>query len=210
MSDKDIADKDINNMSINIIIPIGKFESTIQIYQFLDEFLNKFNDYLDAFHFFFENNEIGQVVEVRTRYKENCDGYVKSFIDNYFKNKETQKTSEIKYQDYNPEDGIYGMGDGWKIAEKLFEYCARVAIFIRTQKAGEGKAELFRESKFVHCFLNQLGYDSLGESSFHNYASQQMMIKHLREIEIPIYVQRIPIGIDNTADKSKKLGPEFG
>ncbi len=203
----------------NIIIPLGFFGNISgdnEIYKFLSEIaLISIQKSFRTFHFFFEKGRL----EIR------IDGSTDSCIDlikDYFKQKgmDEENIKKIIINDYIPEIKDYG-NTGWNIIEKVFEYGALAAIYIRTGGFGEDKENrerdscLFRETKLIHCFLNQLGFDSLGEASFHNFAAQQMMIKHIREVEIPIYATTQPIAIieDKEKDKnkdSKGQGPEFG
>jgi len=199
----------------NIVIPLnffGNINGDNEIYKFLSEIaLISIQKSFRTFHFFFEKGRL----EIR------IDGCTDSFIDwikNYFKEKgiDEENIKKITFNDYIPELKDYGEA-GWNIIEKVFEYGALAAIYIRTGGFGDRERDscLFRETKLIHCFLNQLGFDSLGEASFHNFAAQQMLIKHIREIEIPIYATTQPIGIieDNKnkdKDKDKERGPEFG
>jgi len=81
--------------------------------------------------------------------------------------------------DYHGEYSSFGE-EGWKIAYKFFEYGSRIALlkkdtlrrleatsdsearreilrFCRAPTENDQEA-LFHEAKFVHCFLNQMGY----------------------------------------------------
>lgn len=161
---------------INIIIPINLFRPKHEMYKFLEEFENKFCDIQNkdfrAFHFFVEDcNSVDDCIEIRIDSKDTDE--INSWTKDYFLLNDKQDV--IKFLEYEPE--IDNFGEGWPIAEKIFEYCSRAAIHIRIGKA----INLFRETKFIHCFLNQLGYDSLEESAFHSMNSHQMLIKYFRK-----------------------------
>lgn len=146
------------------------------MYRFLEEFENKFCDEQNkdfrTFHFFVEDcNSIDGCIEIRIDSKDTEE--INSWIKNYFLLNDNQDV--IKFLEYEPE--IDNFGEGWSIAEKIFEYYSRAAIHIRTGKA----INLFRETKFIHCFLNQLGYDDLEESAFHSTISHRMLIKYFRK-----------------------------
>lgn len=178
----------------NIIIPLNVFKGENEIYKFLKELMVLSYGYR-TFHYFYERG----FLEVRID-SENIDEYI-DWIKKYF----GDVVNKIKVRDYESEIRNYGE-EGWKIAEKLFEYFAMAAIHIRLGKGGkENEDNLFRENKFFHCFLNQLGLDSLSEAAFHNFAAQQMLLKHIREIEIPIYAREVTV-----EETKKQQGPEFG
>lgn len=195
----------------NIVIPLNLFHSgNNEIHKFLENLIIKKGSIYGyrTFHFFFEKGRL----EIRID-SPHIVSY-EEWIKDYFKEKgiEESKLKDIVIEDYKPE--IDRFGEGWDIVEKLFENCARAAIYIRNHGDKTNIGELFRESKIIHCFLNQLGYDSLAEASFHNFVAQQMMIKHIRETEIPIYPVYKDIGTGNVAGNVKieerKQGPEFG
>lgn len=210
----------VDNTYKNIKIPYI-FGSDHEIYKFLENLIDWKKSFgYRTFHYFFEPG--GLEVRIDSEHIEEFIDMIKSYLENNedIKNRiiATGRSIEniLTIDDYKAESNSYG--DEADIAEKLFEYGSLAAIHIRTGKA---KGELFRESKFIHCFLNQLGYDSLGEASFHNFSAQQMMLKHMREVEIPVYPMYGVYGVQKIdkrreeemkgKDKDKdKRGPEFG
>lgn len=181
-------------MWIRAIIPTEIFQKEEQLYSFLDKFIKYCDDYkyCETFHFFIENcHKIDDCLELRIECTDAwsnqypvTDSYSADFntwLNQTFRNQEIKidvlQGNKIKIDtDYKDEIGNFGK-DGWEIAKKLFEYTSRAAVHIKTGRA----QNLFRETKFIHCFLNQCGYDSLKESAFHSMASWQMLTKHLRE-----------------------------
>lgn len=190
----------------NIKIPLNLFAGK-KIHEFLEELFNSDITMYTyrTIHFFFEQGYL----EIRIDSDE-----VDSIID-WIKENLKIDLEKIIVEDYFPEIERFGE-EGWTIIEKLFEDCARAAIYIQNHgdKIGEGIGERgnqFREGKIIHCFLNQLGYDSLAEASFHNFQAQSMMLKHIREDEIPIYPMIQPIAIVEKVNKEMLgSGPEFG
>lgn len=202
----------------NVKIPLNLFTGK-NIYQFLGElyYSGRTGILYDTMHFFYEQGRLE--IRVGGNSYDNMDTII-DWIKDYFGEEKERKVGQIIVEDYQPE--IDRFGDfGWHIIEKLFEYGSRAAIYIRNRddSIGEGmgdRGNQFREGKIVHCFLNQLGMDSLSEASFHNFQAQQMMLKHIRESEIPIYPVTMPVAILEEQNKEKKdrekkeTGPEFG
>lgn len=194
----------------NIKIPLNLFAGK-KIHEFLEELFNSDITMYTyrTIHFFFEQGYL----EIRIDSDE-----VDSIID-WIKENLKIDLEKILVEDYFPE--IDRFGGGWPIIEKLFEYGSLAAIYIRNHgdKIGEGMGDIgnqFREGKIIHCFLNQLEYDSLAEASFHNFQAQSMMLKHIREDEIPIYPLGNIVAMVGDTDKENKekdkdkQGPEFG
>jgi len=176
-------------MWVRAVIPIGIFKDEAQMYKFLDDFIKYCDDYrwCETFHFLIENcDKIDDCFELRMECsdRECCrpvpvptyEVDLNTWLNQWFK---LNLLEEFKIKiDTAYMDEIYAFGeDGWEIAKKLFEMTYRVAVHIKTGKAHNQ----FRETKFIHCFLNQCGYDSLKESAFHSMVAWQMMVKHLRE-----------------------------
>lgn len=178
-------------MWVRANIPTEIFKKEEAMYKFLEDFI----DFCDesnsgwTFHFFIENYlNIDDILELRMECVDAAkhSGDVNSWLSHWlYANRDIinnvpaleMKRERLRIDtDYKDEIESFGE-DGWQIAKKIFEYTSRAAVHIKT-----GKAEnLFRETKFIHCFLNQCGYDSLKESAFHSMAAWQMMVKHCRE-----------------------------
>ena len=61
-----------------------------------------------------------------------------------------------------------GYGDGWEVAQKLFEIGSRSAILKAEGDTGNVRlGEQYNEGKLVHTFLNQWGYTTDKEAEFH-------------------------------------------
>ncbi len=172
-------------MWVRAVIPIGIFKDEAQMYKFLDDWMKYCDDYkwCETFHFFIENHYESLELRMECSDWDSCQYSVcesqypadlTSWLINY--GDEFKPGVNIKIDAAKDEIGVFGE-DGWEIAKKLFEYTSRAAVYIKTGKAHN----LFRETKFIHCLLNQCGYDSLKESAFHSMAAWQMMVKHLRE-----------------------------
>lgn len=171
------------------IIPINLFKDEDQIYKFLDDFI-RFCDkhrYV-TFHFFIENcTGIDDCLELRAEHDIVSHAYeteLKELVEKQFEPlffaEDGTKREIIPYIEYDTSycGETYNFGEeGWQIAKKIFEYTCRAAVHIKIGRA----TKLFRETKFIHCFLNQCRYDSLKESAFHSNAAWQMMVKHIRE-----------------------------
>jgi hypothetical protein len=181
-------------MWVRAIIPISIFKDEAQMYKFLDDFIKYCDDYryCETFHFFIENcQKIDDCLELRMECSDwdSCQypvcesqysGDLNTWLNQWF-NRECElnvlEGLKVKIDTaYRDEISAFGE-DGWQIAKNLFEYTSRAAVHIKTGKA----YNLFREQKFIHCFLNQCGFDSLKESAFHSMSAWQMMVKHLRE-----------------------------
>jgi hypothetical protein len=177
-------------MWVRAIIPVSIFKDESQMYKFLDDFIKYCDDYryCETFHFFIENcdKKIDGCLELRMECSDRyscqypvCESRYSADLASWLINQgdEFKPGVNIKIDTaYRDETGVFGE-DGWQIVKELFEYMSRAAVHIKTGKAHN----LFRETKFIHCFLNQCGYDSLKESAFHSMSAWQMMVKHLRE-----------------------------
>ncbi len=188
-------------MWVRAIIPIETYQNEEQMYSFLNEFIKFCDDYkyCETFHFFIENCwKIDDCLELRMECTYNGNQYPVSdstysadfntWLNQTFREQQIKidvlQGNKIKIDtNYKDEIGNFGE-DGWEITKKLFEYTCRAAVHIKTGRS----QNLFRETKFIHCFLNQCGYDSLKESAFHrkesafhSMLSWQMLAKHLRE-----------------------------
>lgn len=113
-------------------------------------------DNLDTFHFFFEPSPHFLLrikpkdiilLDIKNLARKNLVN-----IESFIEEKPDEKTFSSKYQG---EIEQYGE-DGWKIAKNIFEIGSRVAIALYTPQFKGGKE--FTAGKFVHCFLNSLGY----------------------------------------------------
>jgi hypothetical protein len=182
-------------MWLRAIIPIEIFNSEQQMYVFLDDFIKCCDDYkyCETFHFFIENcQKIDDCLELRMECHDSWNNNypisesvypadVNTWLNQIFRKHQVKINvlqGELIKIDTEYKDEVDSFGeDGWEIAKRLFEYTCRAAVHIKT---GRGE-KLFRETKFIHCFLNQCGYDSLKESAFHSNAAWQMLTKHLRE-----------------------------
>lgn len=163
---------------LNIKIPIEMFreESNNRIFQFLKDFSGEFCDNEDtnfrSFHYFFEGDYKESRLEIRidSNHEEEITFWLKEFFGNY-------RFDNIKIEEFKIENSSIQYDTEWDLVEKFFEYTSRISIKIRNNEP----QNLFRETKFIHCFLNQLGYDSLGEASFHNWTSGQILMKYLKQ-----------------------------
>jgi hypothetical protein len=197
-------------MWVLAVIPVNIFKGEAQMYKFLEDFIKYCDDYkwCETFHFFIENSEkMDDCLELRMECSDRdscqypvCESQYSADLTAWLINQgdefkpgvniqiDTLSGTIISSYEFKPgvniklktvyrdETGAFGE-DGWQIAKNLFEYTSRAAVHIKTGKAHN----LFRETKFIHCFLNQCGYDSLKESAFHSMAAWQMLVKHLRE-----------------------------
>jgi len=169
-------------MWIRAIIPLEIFQNEEQMYSFLDAFIKYCDDYkyCETFHFFIENcQKIDDCLELRMECTDSwscqypvCDSTYSTDFNTWLNQTFREHQSKIDVlqgnkikidTDYKDEIGNFGK-DGWEIAKKLFECTSRAAVHIKTGRA----QNLFREQKFIHCFLNQCGHDSLKESAFHS------------------------------------------
>lgn len=143
---------------------------------------------LDTFHFFFEP-------ELHFRIRPKKPGMVNRIEEIISENAERMKDMiEIKPTPYSGEQPNYGK-EGWACAQKFFEIGSRFSL-LKRETLLKYKAELdpkkreeilkssnivgdFNESKFVHCFLNQVGYDSAREALFHQERAVQNLIKYV-------------------------------
>lgn len=170
---------------INICIPIDLFDTKLQVYEFLDLILSIFDKQKKSgrdkddeltFHYFFE----GGIIEVRMKIYDALEREIIRFINEYFKGKEEfVSRNPIQFKEYVSENRPDQFGDQWYIVEKYLEYTARASIHI----IRNNPSNLFRETKLLHCFMNQLGYDTLRETAFYNFASGNMMLKYFRELD---------------------------
>jgi len=182
-------------MWIRAIVPLEIFQNEEQMYSFLDAFIKYCDDYkyCETFHFFIENcQKIDDCMELRIECTDSwscqypvCDSTysadLNTWLNQTFKNLNIKldflQGNKVKIDaGYKDEIQKYGK-EGWEIAKKLFECTSRAAVHIKTGRA----QNLFREQKFIHCFLNQCGHDSLKESAFHSMSAWQMLTKHLKE-----------------------------
>lgn len=162
---------------LNVKIPTELFgkESNRNIFKLLNDFICQFcsnNNHARTFHYFFENENYKNRLEIRID-SDYDKIQIKQWLRNFFGNIGIE---EIIFEEFKPETDLNQYGDAWIVAEKFFEISSRTSIIIKN----ESPSNLFRETKFIHCFLNQLGYDSLGKASFHNWTSGQMLMKYLK------------------------------
>jgi len=140
--------------------------------------------FLETFHFFFEPSPHFlfrvRVKDEETRIK------IRPTIE---KNLENAKDLIDKHnfdETYTGEHTEYGI-EGWKLAQKFFEDCCRIAITRIDNTIQKGLE--FNEGKFIHCFLNQLGFNIPQEACFHFDRSVERalvgygVIGKLKEIE---------------------------
>lgn len=134
----------------------------------------------ETFHFFFEPDP-HFLLRIKLRDIVNLDS-IKKIVSKYLI---TSQIERFEFSDkYKGEEENYGK-DGWKIAEKLFEYGCRFAILKLSSDKDVKTDKDFNERKFVHCFLNQNLINYINEGKFYKvgYEGIKQMLKE-RGIEI--------------------------
>jgi len=122
---------------------------------------------LKTFHFLFEPGP-----RLLFRIRSDKPQEVKSIIKRNLKGKERSiilKPDE-PYRKYEGEELSFGGEKEWELTQKFFEYGCRISL-LRVEKITKQELKNFNEGKFIHCFLNQCGYDYIGESLFYHHAS---------------------------------------
>jgi len=134
---------------------------------------------LETFHFLFEPD--GLNLRVRAKKVEELEK-LRNKLNNCLEGSSGISFFESKY---TGEEEAFGV-EGWKYVQKLFEYGSRISLLNReTRKELETHPEKaddilknckiptknspkgqFFDSKLIHCFLNQMGYDIIREAEY--------------------------------------------
>lgn len=145
------------------------------IRDFVKPIIDKYENRLTTFHFFFEPYLL---LRIKSE---------KDFISQDIKPHIVQKLSDLTaantsmYIDDNyTEQPDYG--DGWEVAQKMFEYGSRSAILRAESEVGNVcLGPQFNEGKFMHLLLNQWGYSIDREAHLHlNVVGERLGILYSR------------------------------
>jgi len=140
--------------------------------KFVSPLIDVVDDLIETFFICWHSNPDGSV-HLHLRFKPEPDLREKCHekISDFFASSGIGDFAKIEDEEYIGESKEYGM-DGWKIAQKLFEYSSRAALHVASGKrdAEVGPKSEFREEKFVHMILNSFGYGYFKEAAFHQNA----------------------------------------
>ena len=160
-----------------------------QYQRFLLEFIKPVVDELsltrclETFHFFFEENKILFRVETLRKSQKQL---VKQIVLKYALN--VRDLIEFKaFRDYSGEIDKYGV-DGWKLVKRLYELAGLVAIALHAPSFKKGN--MFLLSKFIHCFLNTLGYTPTTEMLFYLFSFITLILKWLNKKTLDLEAER--------------------
>lgn len=121
------------------------------IRDFVKPIIDKYDNKLTTFHFFFEPHLLLRIKAD----KELIDEDVKLHIARELSKSRAVNTS-VRTDDTYTEEPDYG--EGWGLAQKVFEYGSRSAILKAESDAGNVRLGVqFNEGKFMHLLLNQWG-----------------------------------------------------
>lgn len=130
------------------------------------------NGSIETFHFFFEPYLSFRILPTTEEKIDDVETAVKNHLKEISDFIDLKRAQE-PFVDYLGEANDYGE-DGWLITKKFFECCSRMAIG-RVNPEFKKKKQ-FNEGKFVHCFLNQWGYNILREAFFHQGGSLERTV----------------------------------
>jgi len=138
-------------------------------------------DLMITFHFFFEPE-----IHFRIRPKEeNQVDQIEAIIKTNL-SKIQGLIEKADFSRYTGEEPDYGI-EGWQLAQKYFEYCCRISLLNLEVATGRKSppspqyvGNQFNVGKFVHCFLNQMGFDIKSEANFHHDRSIERSLMSLR------------------------------
>ena len=131
---------------------------------------------IQTFHFLFQPNfEI--LFRVRLNEEDADMEKVKTIIDEKLKPVENLCDRIIPDENYHGEGNLqtkwsYG-SEGWRHTQKFLEYGSRISLLMKEVRRGRKPLALgrldsqFNPSKLVHCFLNQIGLNTIEEAHFH-------------------------------------------
>ncbi|MDO9333156.1 MAG: hypothetical protein Q7T57_01350 [Dehalococcoidales bacterium] len=133
--------------------------------------VNLLQEALDSFHFFYEP---GPCFLLRIRL---ATGKNEQDVWRVLEN-ETNKVKELLSADptkgqYVGEEKQFGL-DGWPVVMRLFEAGSRLALVLTDNAASKGPE--FHVGKLVHCFLNQLGYNTIDEANLHHQLTVERLL----------------------------------
>jgi len=141
----------------------------------------------ESFHFFEENDRPHILFRVLAE-KDKIAGRIRPAIIDRLREMGLADVSRISdICDYHGEQSSFG-DEGWKIAQRFFEYGSRVSLLkkdtlgrLRDTSDSQARRQIlrscmvpskdskegqFHEDKFVHCFLNQMGYTRIVDDVF--------------------------------------------
>lgn len=145
------------------------------IRDFVKPVIDKFESRTTTFHFFFEPHLL-------LRMKAD-----KNFINQDIKPHIVQKLSKlnvvnpsVRIDDNYTEEPDYG--DGWEVAQKIFELGSRSAILKAESDVGNvSLGPQFNEGKFMHLLLNQWGHSVNQEAQVHlNVVGERLAVLYSR------------------------------
>lgn len=157
--------------------------------------VDKFHESLETFHFFFESQFL-----LRLKADESIlRGEIKPHIERMLADMNAVNQS-VRIDDQYTEELAYG--DGWELAQRIFEIGSRSAILRAEADAGNiSLGSEFNEWKFVHLLLNQWGYSIYEEAIFHfrkvgeRLARLSMLLHHFNqnalERKMPAIIQEL-------------------
>ena len=131
------------------------------IRNFVEPIVDKFQNSLSTFHFFFEPHLLLRIkAEDALIIQE-----IKPYIETTLKDLNATNPSASVDASYSEESDY---GDGWEIAQEIFESGSRSAILKAESDVGNVKLGLqFNEGKFMHLLLNQWGHSIRQEALIH-------------------------------------------
>lgn len=123
--------------------------------------IDNFQDNLSTFHFFFEPYILLRIKAEEDLITQQIQPYIERRLS------ELNATNPSVHIDpsYSEEPSY---GEGWEIAQKMFEFGGRSAIL--KAESDIGNVQLgpeFNEGKFMHLLLNQWGYSTRQEALLH-------------------------------------------
>lgn len=154
---------------------------------------------IQTFHFLFEPNfEI--LFRVRLNEEASMER-VNSIIDEKLKPIENLCSKIVPDENYRGEgdpqaDWSFG-SEGWTHTQKFLEYGSRITLLMREVKMrrkplGAGRLDSqFNVGKLVHCFLNQVGMNTIQEAHFHIDAYFERMLRALRYFDVLERLEKI-------------------
>jgi hypothetical protein len=131
------------------------------VLRFVKPIVDEFDTRLTTFHFFFERQFLLRVKADENLHTESIIPFV------------NRKLTELNATGRNvrldrgyTEERDYG--NGWSLAQKIFENGSRAAMLMAEAEAGSATVGVqFNTGKFVHLLLNQSGHTIPNEASFH-------------------------------------------
>jgi hypothetical protein len=153
---------------------------------FVKPIIEEFQNDIHTFHFFFEPYLLLRIKADENSTMEKIKPYVEEKLS-----KLNVTNQSVRMEPGYTEEPDYG--EGWKIAQEIFELGSRSAILKAESDVGNVRlGSQFNEVKFMHLLLNEWGYSVDKEAHLHlKVVGERLAMVHLR-FNIELVNQKLP------------------